>query len=82
MQSDLNPLYEKVGTLHGEVKGLHSRMACMEGKIDSLVTKVDENTRITEGLRLRVSTVSAGIGTIATLAVTFIWDLVTGKSSP
>lgn len=81
MENNLNILYEKVGVLHGEVKGLHSRMAGMENKIDTLVMKVDENTRLTEGLRTRVTTISAGIGTIATLIITFVWNFITGKSS-
>ena len=80
MEYDLNPLYEKVGILHGEVKGLHSRMTSMEEKIDSVALKIDENTKLTEGLRMRVSTISAGVGTVVTLVVSFVWNTITGKT--
>lgn len=72
-------LYEKVGRLTGLVEGLadnHEKTASELKEIKDLLAK---NIETMGSLKTTVATISGGIGTVVTLAITFIWDFVTGS---
>jgi hypothetical protein len=78
-----NELYEKVGKLTGLVESLadaqiHHRQE-MTTELREMKSLLSENIKTMSSLKTTVATISGGIGTVVTLAITFIWNFVTGS---
>lgn len=74
-------LYEKIGAIDATVTCLGVSMEKLESKIDKLSDKISTIHDNVAGLRFKVASISTGIATVATLGITFIWNVITGRSN-
>ena len=72
-------LYEKVGRLTGLVEGLADNQKKTSDELKEIKDLLTKNIETMGSLKTTVATISGGIGTVVTLAITFIWNFVTGS---
>lgn len=75
---DQNDLYEKVGKLSGSFDALNSRVASIDRRMEEMAGKLDQISLSVGGLKMRVATISSGVGAVITLAITFVWRQIFG----
>ncbi len=71
-------LYEKVGRLTGLVEGLADNQKKTSDELKEIKDLLAKNIETMGSLKTTVATISGGIGTVVTLAITFIWNFITG----
>lgn len=74
-----NDLYEKVGRLTGLVEGLADNHEKASKELKDIKDLLAKNIETMGSLKTTVATISGGIGTVVTLAITFIWNFITGS---
>lgn len=72
-------LYEKVGRLTGLVESLADNHEKTSKELKDIKDLLAKNIETMGSLKTTVATISGGIGTVVTLAITFIWNFITGS---
>lgn len=72
-------LYEKIGKLDGRMEGFIRTQEEQGGDIKEIKKLLQDNTKTLTSLKTRVATISGGIATVSTLAITFVWNSLLGK---
>ena len=78
MEDNHADIYEKIGHLSGGLGGLKDQVSGLDKKLDILIGKIDENTKLTHQMRSVVTLVSGGISTVIAVVITAVVSVFTG----
>lgn len=74
MDDHESQIHEDLGALKADVRTLMDTIKILNGKVDLLTSDMGM-------LKTRVAIIAGGIGSVISLAGTFVWDKLTGKHS-